>query len=174
MPWAIRPARAADAVGLSELAEGTFRDAFAALNTAGNMDAYCAAAFSPAAQGAEIASDDIHTLVAVSEGRLVAFAQLHLHSTPPDCVSISPALELRRIYVERHFHGTGLARELLDLVLGTARARGAAAVWLGVWEHNPRAARFYQRSGFTEVGDHIFLLGTDPQRDLIMVCGLGA
>jgi diamine N-acetyltransferase len=42
-------------------------------------------------------------------------------------------------------------------------------VWLGVWEHNPRAIRFYQRLGFAEVGDHVFVVGTDPQRDLVMI-----
>ena len=62
----------------------------------------------------------------------------------------------------------------MELVLETARTQGAAAVWLGVWEHNARAARFYQRFAFTEVGDHVFLLGADPQRDLIMVRSLDA
>ena len=57
-------------------------------------------------------------------------------------------------------------------VLDTATRHGARALWLGVWEQNPRAIRFYRRLGFREVGDHVFVLGTDPQRDLVMVRSL--
>ena len=47
-------------------------------------------------------------------------------------------------------------------------AQGSDIVWLGVWEQNPRAISFYRKLGFTEVGEHIFQVGTDPQRDIIM------
>lgn len=103
-----------------------------------------------------------------SHARLVAFAQLHLRPVTPACVAVSPAIELHRIYVEASFHGKGLAADLLAALFDRAEEEGAAAVWLGVWEHNPRAIRFYQRSGFVEVGDHVFVVGTDPQRDLVM------
>lgn len=169
MDWIIRRATGTDATELSALAERTFRDAFADQNTAENMDLHCAAAFSPAQQAAEIADPGILTLVAESGGRLVAFAQVHLHAVTPACVSASPAIELHRIYVDKSFHGKGLAQELIATVVGVAEEREAAAVWLGVWEHNPRAIRFYQRSGFVEVGHHVFVVGTDPQRDLLMV-----
>jgi ribosomal protein S18 acetylase RimI-like enzyme len=169
MNWVIRPAVAADAAKLSELAERTFRDAFSSLNTAENMDLHCATAFSPEVQSGEIADPEILTLVAESQGALIAFAQLHLHSVTPGCVSVSPAVELHRIYVEQRFHGTGLARHLMDEIITRAEQKGAAAVWLGVWEHNPRAIRFYQRYGFVEAGDHVFVVGADPQRDLVMV-----
>jgi GNAT superfamily N-acetyltransferase len=41
--------------------------------------------------------------------------------------------------------------------------------WLGVWERNPRANAFYRKVGFTDVGSHVFMVGTDPQTDRIMV-----
>ena len=169
MEWTIRRAAAADASQLSELAERTFRDAFSAQNTEENMDLHCAEAFSPALQSAEIANPDILTFVAELHGKLIAFAQLHMRPATPACVSASPVVELHRIYVDRGFHGKGLAGELLDAVMQAAEGNGAAAIWLGGWEHNPRAIRFYQRCGFTQVGDHVFVVGTDPQRDLVMV-----
>ena len=169
MDWIIRPAGPADAARLSALAEQTFRDAFSSLNTKENMDAHCASAFSPDVQLAEISNPEIVTLVAESHDELVAFAQVHLRAATPACVSPSPAVELHRIYVERGFHGAGLAGDLLAEAIKSAEHHGAAAVWLGVWEHNPRAIRFYQRSGFVEAGDHVFVVGTDPQRDLVMV-----
>ena len=133
------------------------------------MNLHCASAFSPALQLAEISNPEIVTLVAQSQTSLIAFAQLHLRPGTPACVTPSPAVELHRIYVDQSFHGTGLAAALLAEVFTIAEQHGAAAVWLGVWEQNPRAIRFYQRSGFVEVGDHVFVVGTDRQRDVVMV-----
>ena len=61
---------------------------------------------------------------------------------------------------------------LLERCLDEARARGAKTFWLGVWERNDRARAFYGRYGFTEVGDHVFVVGTDPQRDVILTRAL--
>ena len=41
-------------------------------------------------------------------------------------------------------------------------------IWLGVWEENPRATRFYQKNGFVAFGKHIFKLGDDEQTDILM------
>jgi GNAT superfamily N-acetyltransferase len=172
MTWVIRPARVSDAVELSGLAERTFRDTFSALNTAENMDLHCASSFSPVIQATEIADQEMLTVVAEQDGSLVAFAQLHLRPETPACVSGSPAVELRRIYVDRGLHGTGLARDLMAYVLRAAAGHGADVIWLGVWERNPRAIRFYERHGFSTVGDHVFVVGTDPQRDLVLMRSL--
>jgi ribosomal protein S18 acetylase RimI-like enzyme len=49
-----------------------------------------------------------------------------------------------------------------------AARRGAMVVWLSVWERNERAKAFYRKCGFAEVGDKVFVLGTDRQRDRVM------
>jgi ribosomal protein S18 acetylase RimI-like enzyme len=45
-------------------------------------------------------------------------------------------------------------------------------MWLGVWEENPRAIRFYQKQGFVEFDQHIFQLGEDAQTDILMKLNL--
>ena len=50
-----------------------------------------------------------------------------------------------------------------------ARARGARELWLGVWERNERAQAFYRKCGFRKVGTQIFVVGTDPQTDHVML-----
>ena len=52
----------------------------------------------------------------------------------------------------------------------SAEAKGGRTLWLGVWEHNPRAIKFYEKCGFGGVGTQRFLLGTDLQTDRVMVC----
>ncbi len=56
----------------------------------------------------------------------------------------------------------------MDKAVEIARAEGYDTMWLGVWERNFKAQAFYVKSGFTQVGQHVFRLGTDDQTDLIM------
>jgi hypothetical protein len=41
-------------------------------------------------------------------------------------------------------------------------------MWLGVWERNARAQVFYRKWDFRTVGEHLFPLGSDLQRDILM------
>lgn len=168
MSTTIRPAVPADAAALAELAERTFRDAFAADNRPEDLALYLATAYGPAQQARELADPAITTLVAESGGLLIAFAQLR-HGQAPARVNGPSPIELWRFYLAAEWHGRGLAQELLARVLDTARQAGAATLWLGVWERNPRALAFYRKAGFVEVGEHTFVVGTDPQTDRIMV-----
>ena len=45
---------------------------------------------------------------------------------------------------------------------------GYKKVWLGVWEKNFRAIRFYKKYGFKKFGQHKFLLGNDLQTDYLL------
>jgi ribosomal protein S18 acetylase RimI-like enzyme len=59
----------------------------------------------------------------------------------------------------------------MDAVVAAARSRGARTLWLGVWERNARGIAFYRKCGFRPAGTQTFVLGTDPQRDLVLVHG---
>ena len=168
----IRQAEPSDAAVLAQLAESTFRAAFGDVNTRANMDAFCARAFGEAMQAREIGDPAVETIVVESGGELVAYAQMRRHRAPP-CVTGPQPIEILRFYVDGRWHGKGLAQELMSHLLARARAGGAETMWLGVWEHNPRAIAFYRRFGFTEVGDQPFRLGDDYQTDLVMALSLG-
>jgi diamine N-acetyltransferase len=163
----IRRAEEDDALALSQLAERTFRDAFADSNTVANMQLHCAGSYGPALQLGEIRDSSRETWVAESDRRLVAFVQLRLNAPSPIIPSERPA-EIQRFYVEASHHGAGLAHQLMAHVLARAKAAGSATLWLGVWERNLRALAFYRKWGFEVAGEHTFRVGDDPQRDLIM------
>jgi diamine N-acetyltransferase len=165
--WTLRPATIEDAAPLSALAERTFRDTFAADNTASDMDAYCARAFGVDIQSRELSDPATLTLVVEEDGNLVGYAQLVLRP-PPLSVPACRPMELKRFYVDKAFHGSSMAPALMRAAEESARASGADLVWLGVWERNPRAIRFYQKSGFQEIGEQTFTVGADLQRDLVM------
>jgi ribosomal protein S18 acetylase RimI-like enzyme len=181
----IRRGASGDAAPLAVLAEQTFRDTFAADNTAADMDAYCATAFGADIQGRHLADREIDTLVVEEDGVLIGYAQLRpgappatgdpeipSEPLPPPSSVPSTAIELWRFYVDRPHHGRGVAAHLMDASVDAARARGARAMWLGVWERNFRAQAFYRKLGFVDVGAQQFVLGTDVQTDRIMVRSL--
>ena len=157
----------ADAARLAEFGARTFEDAFGADNTPENMLLYLGRAYGVAQQTAELDDPSMSTIVAESDGRLAAFAQLRA-GPAPESVPGGAAIELLRFYVDRPWHGLGLARTLMAAVDREAARRGAVVLWLSVWEHNERAKAFYRKCGFADVGSKAFVLGTDRQRDRVM------
>lgn len=162
----IRLARASDAAALAALAERTFRDTFGASNSARDMELHCARTYGAAIQAAEIADQRRTTLVVDAAGGLAGYAQLRWNATA-SLIAARPA-EIQRIYVDRPWHGRGVAHELMARLLAIAREGGADGVWLGVWEHNARALAFYRKAGFAPIGEHEFALGDEIQRDLVL------
>lgn len=163
----VRRAVAADAGTVAALAERTFREAFEAQNPPEEMERHCRENFGTAIQAREIAAADRMTLLVEERGRAVGFAQLRWDSPPEGVVGAVPG-EIQRFYVLQEFHGAGIAATLMSACLAALRDRGSDVAWLGVWEENPRAIAFYRKHGFVEVGRKTFMLGTDPQRDLVL------
>ena len=167
----VRHATEGDAEALAALAERTFRDAFGHMNRAEDVDLHCRTHYGKDIQAAEVRDPDKTTLLCHFENRLIAYAQLRWTSAPPCVVAAKPA-EIQRLYVDAPWHGKGVAHALMASLLATAAARRADVAWLGVWERNPRAIAFYRKSGFGIVGEHVFVVGDDPQRDLVLARSL--
>ncbi len=167
----IRRARGRDAAALADLAERTFREAFGDLNTPEDVDLHCLSTFGEGIQAREIAAVEMSTLVCEQSGALIAYGQLGWGEAPACVLGSNPA-EIRRLYVDQQWHGKGIAQALMTALLDRAAAGGSGVAWLGVWERNPRAIAFYSKCGFVEAGDHTFVLGRDPQRDLVLTKSL--
>ena len=163
----IRSAAASDAVALAALAARTFREAFAADNTPEDLAAHLARSYGAEQQGRELADPDMITLLAEEGGLLAGFAQLR-RGHAPACVTGESPVELQRFYVAQDWHGRGIAQALMQRAVEEAVAWGGRTLWLGVWERNPRAIRFYEKSGYRGVGSQVFVVGSDPQTDRVM------
>jgi diamine N-acetyltransferase len=169
-PEVIRPAGSEDAVALAALGTRTFVETYAALNTPENMAAHVAATFSPARQRDEIEAADTFILVSERAHDLIAYAHVTRRAAP-SAVGDAGALEIKRFYVDRVWHGLGVAQRLMTETLRMAASRGAATVWLTVWDQNPRAIAFYRKAGFIDGGVHPFRLGNELQTDILMIRG---
>ncbi len=170
-PLAIRLAGPDDAAAVAAFGERSFRETFGPDNRREDMDAYCAASFAIDRQQQELAALDRVTLLAEMEGDLAGFAQLR-DGPAPACVTGPDPIEILRFYVDRRWHGQGIARTLMAETLARARALGRRTIFLAVWERNARALAFYRKVGFRGVGAQPFQLGKDVQTDQVMMRGL--
>ena len=133
-----------------------------------NLEAHLSANYGPEQQATELADPLVTTILARSNGELVAYAQVRRSATPPCVVHVDP-VELHRFYVDRRAHGSGLAAELMHAVHQAASEFEGRHIWLGVWEQNPRAIAFYKKVGFVDVGSQIYRVGPDEQADRVLV-----
>jgi len=163
----IRRGTPADAALLSELGARTFSETFAVDNTPEDLAAYLNTSFNVAQQTAEL--EDLATtfLIAEVDGHAAGYAQLHAGDAEKGVAGANP-VELVRLYVSRDWLGRGLGEQLMRGCIDTARLAGHETIWLGVWERNSRAQAFYRKWNFRTVGEHMFKLGSDLQRDLLM------
>lgn len=163
----IRPASPNDAATLADLGARTFRETFQGICSPEDLGAFLGKTYGEAMQKAELMDPARPALVLEVDGIPAGFAQLRLGHREPGILGRRPA-ELQRIYVLRAFHGGGYGAALMQAATDLARAWGAGQLWLGVWEHNDKALAFYARCGFREVGEHIFKIGDQTDRDLLL------
>jgi GNAT superfamily N-acetyltransferase len=166
-PLQLRLATPADAAALAAFAARAFSDTYAAHNTAADLASYLAEHFSEAIQERQLRDPARRCLLCEHDATLVGYAQLKAGGAPP-AVAARAALEVERLYADQAAIGKGVGRALLAGCIALASDLGCDALWLGVWERNPRAVAFYRKHGFVECGKQSFRLGADVQDDLVM------
>ena len=165
----IRQAILEDAKLLTDLSYTTFWDAFAhhPKNAPDDLAHYMRQAFSIEQITAELDMPESIFLIASLDENPAGYAKLIVGNTEEGITADRP-VELSRLYSHQEYLGKGVGQNLMDACFDRAREDGHDVMWLGVWEYNPRAQRFYEKNGFHVVGRHTFQLGSDPQTDLLM------
>lgn len=167
MPVVIQRAVPADAAALSDLARRIYIDTFAATDKPEDQAAFLAATYTEERQRREIEDGAMVTLLVYCDDVLTGYAQLR-RGREPESIRGDAPLEIMRFYVEKSFHGAGVAQRLMEEIERHARDTGVDTLWLGVWERNERAKRFYAKLGFKVVGTKPFVVGSDVQTDLVL------
>ena len=149
------------------LSKETFYQTFAAQNTAEDMETYLETAFSKDKLYRELCDPNTSFFFLYANESLAGYLKLNDYPSQTD-VNDENSLEIERIYVLKDFQGQGLGRYLMEYSIKTAADNGKNYVWLGVWEKNEKALRFYKNNGFYRIGEHSFVIGNDVQTDYIM------
>ncbi len=163
----LKKASIADLHTLQQLSRKTFFEAFAAQNTEENMAQYLAEGFSVEKLGAELNNPESEFYFAHSEEAIIGYLKVNVGQAQTE-LHDQKALEIERIYVLKAFHGQQVGQLLLKKAIELAKQKEATFLWLGVWEENPRAIRFYEKNGFVPFGSHMFKMGDEEQRDILM------
>jgi ribosomal protein S18 acetylase RimI-like enzyme len=163
----LREAEIADLASLLDVAQTSFVQAFTEGNKPENVQAYLSQAFTSVQLEKEWRNPASTFLLASLEGKLVGYTKVNLAAAQTD-VQDPESLEVARLYTLEEVWGKGVGQFLLDAALVFAKEKGKTFVWLGVWEHNARAIRFYEKNGFKTFGSHPFPFGDEIQNDWLM------
>ena len=156
-----------DLRSLREIAKRTFYDSFAGMNSAENMQLYADEYLTDEKLETELLNPDSKFFFSKLEDLPVGYFKIN-RGGAQTVLPNEHAFEIERIYVEQAHKGNGIGKMFISKAIEIASASGANYLWLGVWEHNQPAIRFYEKNGFKRYNRHIFKLGKDEQTDLLM------
>jgi diamine N-acetyltransferase len=145
----------------------TFYETFADTNTESDMAKYLDENFSQEKLTEEITTVNSEFYFATIGEQVVGYLKVNSGTAQTE-LKDQNTFELERIYVLKEFHGKQVGQILYEKALNLAKDAKADYIWLGVWEKNHRALRFYEKNGFEEFDRHIFKLGDDLQTDIMM------
>lgn len=144
-----------------------FFTAFAHLNNADDMAAYAAKAFTIEKLSDELNNPDSHFYFAWLDEQIAGYMKLNTNNAQTE-LQDTKALEIERIYVDARFQNRQMGKQLLQFATEKAIKYKCSYIWLGVWDANHNAIRFYERNGFQIFSSHDFMLGNDLQTDLLL------
>jgi len=156
-----------DAVLIANISQECFYHAFISSTTAANMDMFLKQQFTKGKLMLEVGAKENIFLLAYDEDELVGYAKLR-DASRPLLLQQYKSLELARLYAMPARIGAGVGTVLMKEAISIAREMGKDVIWLGVWEGNKRAIKFYESFGFEKFADTDFLLGEDLQQDWLM------
>lgn len=162
----LKPAQLENAEALQLLCKQTFYETFTGTCTEKDMENYLFKTFPLSRIQQEIADPDAKVILLFDGSELVGYTKLGHHQLPE--LSAYSCIEIERLYVAKSLLGKGAGALLMQACLQQAIHESAELIYLGVWEHNYRAQRFYSKYGFEVFGEHPFPIESTPQTDLWM------
>lgn len=156
-----------DADTLRKISRQTFEETFKDTNTPENLNLYLDQSFNKDKLSRELQHPGSFFYFACLNHQEVAYLKINFDDAQTE-FSHQGGMEIERIYVLKDYWGQSIGQTLLDYALAMAVQQQKPFVWLGVWEKNYRALRFYEKNGFVVFDKHVFPVGHDPQTDLLM------
>jgi len=152
---------------LQEISIETFNDTFSNQNSPDNMKVYMDRAFTMKQLESELANRSSQFYFISFDKEVAGYLKVNVDDAQSETMG-DDFLEIERIYIRSKFQKKGLGKYLIDQAVEIARERNKNNIWLGVWEKNENAIRFYKKLGFVQTGTHSFYMGDEEQIDFIM------
>jgi ribosomal protein S18 acetylase RimI-like enzyme len=152
---------------VQQIGRETFFETFADSNTEDDMNKYLEDSFNADKVTIELSNPNSLFYIAWDDESPVGYLKVNTGTAQTEQQD-ERALEIERIYVKSSHHGKKVGQLLYEKALEVAEQMHNSYLWLGVWEKNPRAIRFYEKNGFIAFDKHVFKMGEDEQLDIMM------
>ncbi|ERI91855.1 putative protease synthase and sporulation negative regulatory protein PAI 1 [Clostridiales bacterium oral taxon 876 str. F0540] len=152
---------------VKHICEKTFYETFSGENTKDDMENYLKENFSYEKLESEITNNYSKFYIVEDNEEVAAYMKLNFDKAQTE-EGHNHTLEVQRIYVLQEYKGKHIGKMLIQEAIEIGKINNLNYIWLGVWEHNLAAIRFYEKQGFVKFDTHIFKLGNDEQTDNLM------
>ena len=152
---------------LQKISRQTFSETFSSKNTEEDMNIYLDEGLSNDRLTMELNDNNAEFYFAKLDNNVIGYLKINFGQSQTE-LQDGNGIEIERIYVLKDYHGKRIGQLLYNQAIKIARQKNVNYVWLGVWEENPRAIKFYKKNGFVEFDKHVFKLGNDEQTDIMM------
>ena len=166
--YEIKEVSVTDIKHLQQISRQTFLETFGSQNSAENMKEFLDTAYAEEKLKDEVENANSSFYFLTVDNKVAGYLKVNEGHAQTEQV-VPNALEIERIYLKQSFQHQGLGLVLIKLAEKIAKEKEKDNMWLGVWEKNYQAQAFYEKDGFKRVGQHTFVVGEDPQTDLILV-----
>lgn len=163
----IVPLSVADVTELQQISRETFADTFGQYNTPEDLERYLDHTYSLKQLTSEIENVNSEFYALYHDSQIVGYLKLNVGDAQTEAQGPN-AMEVQRIYVRPDFKRMGYGRQMMVFAIKRGFQLDKQRIWLGVWERNHAAQKFYESFGFEAFDDHVFTLGNSRQRDLLM------
>lgn len=142
---------------LADIGATTFHDSYKDENTEADMQNYITNTYTIEKLGQNLSSTNIVYFLAYNQLGDVGYIKLLLNQNNEKLQGTSA--EIEKIYVRQAFHGKGVAQQLMGFAIDYCKQQSYTNLYLGVWQENHKALKFYDKVGFKTFDTRTFQLG---------------
>ncbi|WP_369040550.1 GNAT family N-acetyltransferase [Stenotrophomonas maltophilia] len=167
MSLQIRRATLADVDALSAIAIATYTETWGDSYPPQDLHRFLQDHYGIAPQRAEL-SDPRSAIWLLVDGATVVGYLAAGANTLPHAEAREGDVELKRLYILAAHQNGGHGARLMEAFLRWLDQPARRTLWVGVWEENVGAQRFYARYGCLKAGEYDFIVGDSRDREFIL------
>ncbi len=152
---------------LVSIAKKTFIEAFEKDNNPDDFKTYIDRAFTTSTIKKQLENPDSTFYFVSEDAILVGYLKLNTNQAQSE-LQDNDSIEIERIYVLKEYQGKQIGKQMLRYAFNIGIQKKKTYVWLGVWQKNLDAIRFYEKYGFQKFDTHPYFIGNDKQTDWLM------
>jgi diamine N-acetyltransferase len=166
MSLTIRRATISDVQIISALGITTCYEAYFEVDPSRDLAEYCVNSFSLEQLTSEFEDANSTFLIAELNTKAIGYAKLR-EGKKIECLRDKNAIEVQRIYILEKAKGKNFGKALMEKCCEIGEEKGYETLWLGVWDKNIAAQKFYEKIGMKNIGTTDFSDGKNEFINLV-------